>query len=80
MRGRRRHLPLREEGPAPEARGLTVAFSSDGKTLVFSTFPTKAAIDQAKRDKKPAPKDGMVIFDLAGGKATRIERVKRFRC
>src|SRR5882724_2707251 len=47
-----------EEGPAPEARGMTLAFSADSKTLVFSTFPSKAASDQAKKDKKPAPKDG----------------------
>jgi len=67
-----------EEGPAPEARVLTLAFSSDSKTLVFSTFATKAANDQAKKDKKPAPKDGMVIVDLASGKVTRIDRVKRF--
>jgi dipeptidyl aminopeptidase/acylaminoacyl peptidase len=67
-----------EEGPAPEARVLTLVFSSDNKTLVFSTFSTKAANDQAKKDKKPAPKDGMVIVDLASGKVTRIDRVKRF--
>ncbi|HJZ96873.1 MAG TPA: prolyl oligopeptidase family serine peptidase [Candidatus Solibacter sp.] len=67
-----------EEGPAPEARGVTIQFSSDSKTVVFSTFPTKAATDQAKKERKPAPKDGMVIVELASGKATRIDRVKRF--
>src|SRR6516165_9410212 len=66
-----------EEGPAPEARGVTIQFSSDSKTVVFSTFPAKAAVDQAKKDKKPAPKDGMVILDLASSKITRIDRVKR---
>jgi len=71
-----------EEGPAPAARGVTVAFSADSRTLVFSTFPSKADTDKAKKEKKtPAqmPKDGMVIVDLASGKATRIERVKRFQ-
>jgi dipeptidyl aminopeptidase/acylaminoacyl peptidase len=67
-----------EEGPPPEARGVTIAFSADSHTVVFSTFPSKAAIDQAKKDKKLAPKDGMVIVDLAGGKTDRVERVKRF--
>ncbi len=67
-----------EEGPAPEARAAVLMFSSDSKTAVFSTFPSKSASDQAKKDKKPAPKDGMVIVDLASGKAERIERVKRF--
>jgi dipeptidyl aminopeptidase/acylaminoacyl peptidase len=67
-----------EEGPAPEARGVTIQFSSDSKTVVFSTFPPKTAIDQAKKDKKPAPKDGMVILDLASGTVAKADRVKRF--
>ena len=67
-----------EEGPAPEVRGAVLEFSADSKTVVFSTFPAKAEIDKARKDKKPAPKDGMVIVDLASGKATRVERVKRF--
>ena len=67
-----------EEGPAVEVRGAVLEFSADSKTVVFSTFPPKADTDKAKKDKKPAPKDGMVIVDLASGKATRVERVKRF--
>ena len=54
---------------------------SDSSTVVFSTFPPKAETDKAKKEKKTAeqmPKDGMVIVDLASGKATRVERVKRF--
>ncbi len=57
-----------EEAPAAEARGATILFSSDSRTVVFSTFPAKADTDKAKKDKKPAgqmPKDGMVIVDLA---------------
>src|ERR1019366_1303638 len=71
-----------EEGPPAEARAVTIAFSPDSKTLVFSTFPAKADTDKAKKEKKtaePMPKDGMVIVDLAAGNATRIERVKRFQ-
>jgi len=67
-----------EEGPAPEVRGAILEFSADSKTVVFSTFPAKAEIDKARKDRKPAPKDGMVIVDLGSGKATRVERVKRF--
>jgi dipeptidyl aminopeptidase/acylaminoacyl peptidase len=67
-----------QEGPPPEARGATVTFSADSKTVVFSTFPAKAEIDKARKDKKPAPKEGMVIVDLATGKTTRVERVKGF--
>src|SRR6185369_16933068 len=71
-----------EEGPAPPARGVTLAFSSDSRTLVFSTFPAKAETDKARKEKKtPAqmPRDGMVILDLASGKAIRVDRVKRFQ-
>jgi dipeptidyl aminopeptidase/acylaminoacyl peptidase len=71
-----------EEGPAPAARGVTLAFSADNRTVVFSTFPAKADTDKAKKAKKtPAqmPKDGMAIMDLASGKVTRIDRVKRFQ-
>jgi dipeptidyl aminopeptidase/acylaminoacyl peptidase len=67
-----------EEGPPNEARGVTVLFSADSKTLVFSTFPPKADVDKAKKDKKPAPKDGMVIVDLTSGKVARFDRIKRF--
>ncbi len=67
-----------EEGPPPEPRSVIIAFSADSRTVVFSTFPAKADADKARQDKKPAPKDGMVIVDLASGKATRIDRVKRF--
>src|ERR1041385_2204807 len=38
-----------EEGPAPEARGVTIQFSADSKTGVFSTFPAKADSDKGKR-------------------------------
>src|ERR1017187_7023861 len=48
-----------QEGPPPEARGATITFSADSQTVVFSTFPAKAEIDKARKDKKPAPKEGM---------------------
>jgi dipeptidyl aminopeptidase/acylaminoacyl peptidase len=70
-----------EEGPPPAARANTIGFSSDSKFVVFSTFPAKADVDKAKKDKKTAdqmPKDGMVIVELASGKATTIDRVRRF--
>jgi dipeptidyl aminopeptidase/acylaminoacyl peptidase len=67
-----------EEGPAPQARSATIAFSPDSRTLVFSTFPSKADADKARAERKPAPRDAMVIVNLASGAATRIDRVKRF--
>jgi len=71
-----------EEGPAPQAPVPTIAFSADSRTLVFSTFPSKADVDKARKDKKTgdqAPKNAMVIVDLATTRTTRIERVKRFQ-
>jgi len=70
-----------EEGPAPEARGTTITFSADSKYVVFSTFPSKADTDKARKDRRTgdnAPKDGMVIVELATAKATTVERVRRF--
>ncbi len=73
--------PGSEEGPAQQ-RSVTIAFSSDGKWVVFSTFPPRADVQQAKKDKKrpdEMPKSAMVILSLADGKATRIANVKNFQ-
>ena len=70
-----------EEAPAAEARGATILFSANSRTLVFSTFPAKADTDRAKKEKRIAdqmPKDGMVIVDLVSGQSTPVPRVKRF--
>ncbi|MBZ5726285.1 MAG: prolyl oligopeptidase family serine peptidase [Acidobacteriia bacterium] len=70
-----------EEGPPAPPRTVTIEFASDSRTVVFSTFPSKADTAKAKKEKKTAeqmPKDGMVIVDLASGRATPIERVKQF--
>jgi WD40-like Beta Propeller Repeat len=71
-----------EEGPAPQAPVPTVTFSSDSRTLVFSAFPAKADVDKARKEKKTgdaAPKNAMVILDLAAARSIRVERVKRFQ-
>jgi len=70
-----------EEGPAPPP-GVTVAFSHDSRTAVFSTFPTKAEMAKARKEKKKPeemPKNGMVVLDLASGKADRIADVRSFQ-
>jgi dipeptidyl aminopeptidase/acylaminoacyl peptidase len=70
------------EDEPPQPRGITVSFTRDSKTLVFSTFPSKAELDQAKKDKKkPAdgPKNGLRIMNLTSGEVVRIERVKSFQ-
>jgi hypothetical protein len=49
---------------------------------VFSTEPTKAEVNKAKKEKKKPeemPKNGLSIMDLSNGTVKHIERVKTFR-
>jgi len=74
-------VAIPEEGPPPEARGTTITFSADSKYVAFSTFPSKADMDKARKERRTgdqAPKDGMVIVDLATAKAVTVDRVRRF--
>lgn len=62
-------------------RGITPAFTADGKYLVFAVAPTRAELDKAKKEKKKpedAPKPGIGVMDLATGKVESLERVKKF--
>ncbi|HEX3743083.1 MAG TPA: prolyl oligopeptidase family serine peptidase [Bryobacteraceae bacterium] len=73
--------PTGEEEAPPQARTATITFSSDSKFVVFSVFPSKAETDKARREKKTAeqmPKDKMTIVELATGKSSSVERVRRF--
>lgn len=54
-------------------------FSSDAKFVVAMVIPPKAASDQAKKDKKPAPKNNLAILDLATGTPRVIENVSSFK-
>ena len=67
-----------EEG-TPQQRNLTIQISADSRVAAFSAFPLHEDVVKAKKDKKPAPKDALVIVDLASGKETRIDRVRRFQ-
>ena len=72
--------PNSEDPPAPE-RTMRLAISADSRTVVFLSFPRKADIDKAKKDKKKPeemPKGELVTIDLPGGTATRIADVKSF--
>ncbi len=72
---------LVEEEP-PLQPTITVHFTPDHRFVVFSTFPTKAEVDKAKKEKKKPdemPKGGLVIMDLASGAPTRIAQIKSFR-
>jgi hypothetical protein len=87
--GKDSHFPARpqpaatttEEGPPPEPRATTIAFSSDSRFVAFSVFPPKADTDKARKEKKTAeqmPKDSITIVELSSGKSATVERVKRF--
>jgi dipeptidyl aminopeptidase/acylaminoacyl peptidase len=64
---------------ALRSRGM--AFTSDGRSLIFQIAPTKAESDKAKKSKKPedAPRNSLGILDLQTGKVQRIERARSFQ-
>ena len=69
----------RGSGPA---RGNLLAFTADGRALVFQIAPARAENEKAKKEKKrpeEMPKNGLGIMDLNTGEVTRIERVKSFQ-
>src|SRR5689334_10160728 len=70
------------EFQAEQARLLRPVFTADSKFVVFTTEPTKAEVNKAKKDKKKPddmPKNGLSIMDLSNGTVKHIERVKTFR-
>src|SRR6185369_2692817 len=70
------------EFQAEQARLLRPVFTADSRFLVFTTEPTKAEINKAKKEKKKPeemPKNGLGIMDLSTGTVTQVERVKTFR-
>ncbi|HXB19893.1 MAG TPA: hypothetical protein VNV88_00860, partial [Candidatus Solibacter sp.] len=73
---------LTSEEDLPPPPTININFTPDKRFVVFSTFPTKADIDKAKKEKKKPedmPKGDVVIMDLTSGAATRIPKVKSFR-
>ncbi|MDL5031476.1 prolyl oligopeptidase family serine peptidase [Pelomonas sp. APW6] len=61
-------------------RGLQPVFSADSRFLAFAQAPTRAAQDQARKDKKKgddAPKPGAGWLDLDSGRFETVDRVKR---
>jgi dipeptidyl aminopeptidase/acylaminoacyl peptidase len=65
--------------PAPEpVGGGSVAFTADGKYLVFTIAPPKAAADQ-KKAPGDQPKNAMGIMDLANGKVTVVPNVSSWK-
>lgn len=70
--------PGAEDAPPPQ-RSVSIAFTADGQSVVFSTFPSRAEVDQAKKDRaRPdaMPKGGMVIMSLTSGSSVTVASVK----
>jgi dipeptidyl aminopeptidase/acylaminoacyl peptidase len=68
------------EGP-PLQRTAQIAFSADSRFVAFSTFPTKEAVEQARKDRKKEseqPKGGLVLVDLNSGAIVRVADVKSY--
>ncbi len=63
--------PTAGEDAPPLQRSVSIAFTADGASVVFSTFP--------KHGEKKDAKGGMVIMSLATGKTTAIADVKSFQ-
>ena len=66
------------EAPPP-VRNIRIAFTSDSRFVVASTFPAKAEVLAARKAKKDAPKGGLVLVALATGDVTRVADVKNFQ-
>src|SRR5262249_8173368 len=67
---------------AAQARLVRPLFTADSRFVVFSTEPTKAEINKAKKEKKKPeemPKNGLGMIDLSSGQVTSVEKVKNFQ-
>jgi dipeptidyl aminopeptidase/acylaminoacyl peptidase len=64
------------------ARSNLLAFTADGRALIFQIAPTKEENDKARKEKKrpeEMPRNALGIMDLSTGEVTRVERVKSFQ-
>jgi dipeptidyl aminopeptidase/acylaminoacyl peptidase len=75
-----RNLKTGSEYRSP--RGRSPVITADGRFVVFTISPTRADVDQAKKDKKKPedqPKSGMGVMSLADGQVFTADRVKSFK-
>lgn len=91
-RGSRQERTAEETGePAPTpptgGRGAgparnVLAFTADGRYLVFQIAPTKAENEKARKERRrpeEMPRNALGIMDLNSGAVTRVERVRGFQ-
>lgn len=68
----------KEEYKFPDGQGSgAIEFSADGSWMAFTSFMTKKDQDAAKKAKKPTPSK-VSLVDLKTGKATVIDKVRKF--
>jgi dipeptidyl aminopeptidase/acylaminoacyl peptidase len=70
-----------EAGP-PAPRSVPIAFTHDNAFVVAGAFPSKAEVEQAKKDRKrpdEMPRESMIVVDLASFSATRVADVASFQ-
>ncbi|HEV8147222.1 MAG TPA: prolyl oligopeptidase family serine peptidase [Bryobacteraceae bacterium] len=67
---------------AAAARNLRMSFTHDNRFLIATAFPSKAATDQARKERKrpdEMPRTSMLIVDLGKMSAARVEDVASFQ-
>src|SRR5262252_7978105 len=70
------------EFQANQSRLIRPIFTADSRFVAFTTEPTKADLNKAKKEKKrpdDMPKNGLGIMDLSNGQVARVDRVKSFQ-
>lgn len=75
-----------DENAPPEAppppRVVRIAFTSDSRFAIATTYPAKVDVAAARKAKKKPdemPRGGLVILDLGTGDTTRVNDVKSFQ-
>jgi dipeptidyl aminopeptidase/acylaminoacyl peptidase len=74
--------PGRRRGAGQGTAGGQLSFTADSRAALFLIYPPKAEVEKAKKQRKrpeEMPKNSLGIMDLATGKVTVIERVRRFQ-
>ena len=73
--------PQREEAP-PAPPGVALKFTPDSRFVVCSAFPARAAVEQAKRERRKAedmPKGDVIIITLASRSVFRDKGARDFQ-
>src|SRR6476646_6236589 len=61
----------------PGAAGASLAFSEDGKWAAFTTYPTRAAAQRLRRQRRPIQSSVMVV-NLESGEKKEYPKIRRF--